>query len=202
MLLNPDQVIRINNLLRVTKPFGDLPVMNRPMSVVWAALDQTLDLMRLPLYHQRLRKPQPAEKAYEAAIQKALALLGAFAVAFEVNQAIVRSSRRWIDSISFQPRPEGMNWTAKHAIAPADLVHHANSQHAYDVALEDFLFLAAKVTYVISRRPAGALPDTVATYAFRLFGDVPAVEGVVRELSPNVSPRYVTLMLANGLALS
>jgi hypothetical protein len=194
MMLNPEQVVRINDFLRLTHPFTDLPVMNRPMNVTWQALNDTLMAMRLPLYHKALRKPMPAEKAYETATQLGLALLGAFAAAVGTKQAIVSSRGRWIDRISFQPRPDGMNWTAEHAIDPQNLVQRRPPDPNQNVQIEDFLFMAAKTTYVIGRHQAGTIPDTTATFAFgESTQGYPWVEAVVRELRTNAAPRYTAL---------
>jgi hypothetical protein len=183
MLLTDDQATRINGLLRATRPFAKLPATNqRPMNTTWQALNDTLMSMRLPLYHRSLRKPVPTEKVYEAAVQNGLALLGAFAATLGTKQAIVSSRGRWIDRISFQPRPDGMNWNAAHAISPEYLVQKRASDPNQAVSLEDFLFMAAKTTYVVARRSAGAIPDITATFAFDVASDgAPTVDGVVRE---------------------
>jgi hypothetical protein len=180
MILNLDQAERICSVLRTTRPFVDLPVTNRPVTDLWSALDSCLMTLRMPLYHKRLRKPPPKPVVYANGVQAGLALVGAFAAGFGTHQAIVSSKDGWIDRISFQPRPESMNWTASHAISPQALVHR--SPISYEVSIEDFLHLAAKVVYAVVAANAGAIPDVTATYAFRHTDETILVDLVVREL--------------------
>jgi hypothetical protein len=179
MQLNLDHAERLCSILRTTRPFANLPVMNQPMATLWSAMDDTLKALRMPLYHKRLRKPPPKPADHLTAIQAGLALVGAFAGTFGTHQAIVSSRHCWIDRISFQPRPESMNWTAQHAISPQELVHR--STMPYEVSLEDFLHLAAKVVYAVARRNAGAMPDATATYTFSQTWETVQVDVVVRE---------------------
>lgn len=180
MQLNPDQADRLCVSLRTTKPFASLPVMNQPTAAVWSALNDTLLALRRPLYHHYLHKPPPKPADRAQAIQAGLALIGAFAALFGTRQAIVSSHHCRIDRISFQPRPEGMNWTGEHAIAPPALVHRASIRQ-YDVSLEDFLHLSAKVVYAVTDRHAGAMPDATATYTFGATDDTIMVALSVRE---------------------
>jgi hypothetical protein len=181
MQLNPDQAERLCALLRITRPFAHLPVTNRPMTTLWAAMDDALMALRMPLYHKRLGKAPPKSADSAKAIQAGLALLGAFASGFGTRQAIVSSRNGWIDRISFQPRPEGINWTAAYAISPQAPVRRASTAIPYAVSIEDFLHLSAKVIYAVAGYNAGAIPDVTATYAFDLTHATIRVAVVVRE---------------------
>jgi hypothetical protein len=58
--------------LRQTIAFQELATATgRPHEILWDAYTQTLLLMRLPLYHKRLRKPAPKPKVYDTAISPA-----------------------------------------------------------------------------------------------------------------------------------
>lgn len=109
--------------LQQSVAFKDLVVMNRPPDTLWHAHNTALLQLRLPLYAYRLqpKKAAPKAKIYDEAIQSGLAILAAFAQQAGTNQAIVRLTDKWFDSISFQPRPSGANWTAEHAITPEAL---------------------------------------------------------------------------------
>ena len=91
--------------LRSTVPFHNLPVTNRPTEELWSAHNTCLLQLRLPLYYDRLRKPQPKQKAYDQAIQSGLAILSSFAAVVDTRQMIVRIERGAPEAISFQPRP-------------------------------------------------------------------------------------------------
>jgi hypothetical protein len=181
MILTLDQAERLTSILRTTRPYVDLPVTNRAMTDLWSAMDDCLLKLRMPLYYRRFRKRPPKPADYHTAIQAGLALVGAFATGMGTNQAIISSRRGWIDRISFQPRPHGMAWSAKHAISPQDLVHAAHTTGPYEVSLEDFLHLSAKVVYAVAHHNAGEIPDATATYAFGRTEDAILVDLVVRE---------------------
>ena len=118
------------------------------MNTVWTALNNTLLALRLPIYHVYLGK------------------------------AIVTSHGGQAHAISFQPRPFGINWTARHAIASAD---DAQLSHGPKVGIDDMLFLAVKVTCVIAGYQAGHMAPSTATSMFRAAH--PIVVVIVREMS-------------------
>lgn len=163
MQIDPDQAARIIILLRGTKPYADDTALTVSSHPLWLAWDTALLALRLPLYHQRLGKRAPKPAAQAVAIQRGLALLAAFAACSGTHQIIVSSQGGWIRSISFQPRPFNMSWTAEHAITPTSLVTRTA---AFQVSVEDILHLAAYVTYAISGCNAGQIVDLTATLKF------------------------------------
>lgn len=107
--------------LRMTAPFTDLSAKSRPKTMVWDAYDSTLLALRHPVHHAYLRKPALKPAAHDASIQAGLAVLAAFARGLNTRQALVRIEGDRCQTISFQPRPFGCNWTAAHAISPESL---------------------------------------------------------------------------------
>ena len=109
-------------------------------------------------------RPRPA--AYETAIQSSLAILEAFAATVGTKQAVLSSQGGRFTSISFQPRPYGVNWTAEHALTLGEtemIFHKARGMH---IEVADMLHLAAKVTLAITRCQAGRMVDAVTTFTF------------------------------------
>jgi hypothetical protein len=133
------------------------------MNTLWDALNQTLLALRLPLHHVYLGKSAPKPKDREAAIQCGLAFLGEFAALADTRQAIVSAAKGHPRSISFQPRPDGFNWTAEHAISGPD---DSMLTRGAAVGNEDVLFLAAKVACAVGGYQAGQMPDLTATFSF------------------------------------
>jgi hypothetical protein len=176
-------------------------VTNRPYPPLWSAMNGCLLDLRLPLYHKRLQKKPPKPAATNLAVQRSLTMLAAFAAACHMGQgyqAVVSSENGWVTSISFQPRPYGMNWTAKHAIDPPEAVLRAGPRSDLEVSIEDVLHLAAKVVHAVAGYQAGALPDLTATYRFgrmRLMSldEVPSVNLIVREHEPSVMVYHANL---------
>ena len=170
-------IARMAEQLLANKRFSDLPAMTRPMNTVWTALNNTLLALRLPIYHVYLGKPAPKRAVREAAIQSALAMLATFANCVGTKQAIVTSHGGHAHAISFQPRPFGINWTARHAIASAD---DAQLSHGPKVGIDDMLFLAVKVTCAIACYQAGHMAPSTATFMFRAAHTIVVV--IVREM--------------------
>jgi len=168
---------RMAERLLADRRFSDLPAMTRPMNTVWTVLNNTLLVLRLPIYHLYLGKPAPKRAVREAAIQSALAMLATFADCVGTKQSIITSHGGHAHAISFQPRPFGINWTARHAIASAD---DAQLSHGPNVGIDDMLFLAVKVTCAIAGYQAGHMAPSTTTF---LFGAAhPAVVVIVREM--------------------
>jgi hypothetical protein len=84
-------------------------------------------------------------------------------------------------SISFQPRPYAVNWTAAHALAVGDVDKMFHKVHAMHVEVSDMLHLAAKVALAITRCQAGWMVDAVTTFTFDPY--VGGVSALVRETS-------------------
>jgi hypothetical protein len=165
MQIPADIIERMLTTLQSSDCFPDAPAMTRSMQTVWNILDDCLHALRLPLYHQRLGK-KPAKAAdHQAAIQRSLALLGAFAAAIGTKQAIVSTENGTVRSISFQPRPYAMNWTAAYAIDPVELTR-STPREPYSVEIEDMLHLAAKIAHAVSGHNIGQMPDGVTTFGF------------------------------------
>ena len=180
--MNDDIAKRLVERLRLMPPFARLPVTNRPMEDLWQALDQTLHAMRLPLYFRRLGKSQPKEAAYEIAIQSSLAILEAFAAIVGTRQAVLSSKNGRFTTISFQPRPYGVNWTAEHALTLGNVDEMFHKVHnAMHIEVSDMLHLAAKVTLAIARCQAGWMVDAVTTFTFDQYAGTVSV--LVREIS-------------------
>jgi hypothetical protein len=163
-----DIIARMLPVLHGSERFSDLPVTIRPMTTVWTALERCLLALRLPLYYRRLGKRPANQKSTDLAIQASFTLLAAFAFACGTKQVIVSSADGYTRSISFQPRPFGMNWTVRYAIYPAHLVHRDEPRRI--VTVEDMLYLAAKLVHAISGHVMGEMPDGTATLQF--FGDL------------------------------
>ena len=179
--MNDDIAKRMVDRLCLTKPFARLPVTNRPMEDLWQALDQTLHALRLPLYFRRLGKAQPKEAAYEIAVQSGLAIIEAFAATVGTRQAVLSSFNGRFTSVSFQPMPYGVNWTAQHALTPGEteMIFHKSSGMHIEVA--DMLHLAPKVALAIVRCQAGQMVDAVTTFMFDWYAGTASV--LVREMS-------------------
>jgi hypothetical protein len=133
---------------------------------LWNALNTTLLELRASIYHVRLGKKAPKLVARQASIQKALALLGAFAATLGTRQAIVSCERGLPRSISFQPQPDGLNWTAKHALS----CKHDIPQPIGLVEIHDFMFLAVKTICAVAHYQMGYMRDGTATFHFALPG--------------------------------
>lgn len=184
MKIDPDTAAFLLHRLRTTRPFADMPVTNRPEQDLWRAFDGCLLQLRLPLYHSRLGKPAPKPKQRVDAIQAALALLAAFARTYDTHQAIITARDRWVRAISFQPRPEGLNWTAEYALHPVPNGDDRHPGEAARVSVEDLLHLAAKVACVIGGFQPGAIPvDFTATLVFNPQGLL-RCDAVLREQTP------------------
>ena len=178
--MNDDIAKRMVERLCLTPPFARLPVTNRPMENLWLAVDQALMALRLPLYFRRLGKSQPKPAAYEIAIQTSLAILEAFAATVGTRQAVLSSEGGRFTSISFQPRPYGVNWTAEHALTVGDVDETFHRVHAMHVEVSDMLHLAAKVTLAITRCKAGWMVDAITTFTFDQYAGTVSV--LVREI--------------------
>jgi len=192
--------------LRQTVPFHSLPVTNRPTEELFEAHNTCLLQLRLPLYYDRLRKPRPREKTFDAAIQSGLAILSSFAATVGTHQAIVRIERGAPEAISFQPRPfSGANWVRPHSISPvaiqADLTDplleidpiDARSTLTMPVSTRDVLHLAGKVATVLALQAEHrTLPSGTATFIFTKDGATPTGRVVYRSLL-NLPARTVEL---------
>lgn len=157
---------RIVSVLQNTRPFQSMSVTSRPLNDLWNALNSTLLELRGSIYHIRLGKKAPKLAARQATIQKCLALLSAFATVFGTRQAIVSCERGLPRSISFQPQPEGLNWTAQHALS----CKHDIPQPIGLVETHDFMFLAVKTVCAIAHYQMGHMRDGTATFQFSLPG--------------------------------
>jgi hypothetical protein len=179
MQLNHTQMAAMVTLLATTGAFNEatLRPTNNRSKPLWNAIDQTALALRLPLYNRRLGK-QPAKPAVrEEAIQKGLALLGAFGTVFDVKQVVVSTKDGQVDRVSFQPRPNGLNWTARHAISPEAMTRIPASP--FEVTGVDFIALAAKLVYAIGGYNAGFIPDVTATYDLRSLNQEIATDVVL-----------------------
>jgi hypothetical protein len=167
-MIDDEIAARMVALLQNTAPFwSKVTVTNRPMETLWWTLNDTDMQLRMPLYHRRLgkREPKPADR--QTAIQSSLAILGAFAAVIGTRQAVLSSEGGHITSISFQPRPFGVNWTAEHAISCLDFDPLYPALRAMHVEVPDILHLARKVVHVIAGCQAGQMVDAVTTFAFQ-----------------------------------
>ncbi len=204
----PDSLITaVVEGLRHTVPFRGLPATSRPTEQLWTAHNDTLLLLRLPLYHDRLRKPRPKQKVYDAAIQAGLAVLGAVARETDTHQAIVRIADGEPDAISFQPRPFGANWTREHGITPTALQQSwsdpllecdpvmGSVSLTMDVSTRDIVHLAAKVALaVVKSTTTSSHPSGTATFTFTRRSFLPEARVVYRPLQPNEPARIVELV--------
>lgn len=164
--MNDDLAERLLDQLRLTQPFFDLPATTRPMNRILDALNRTLLALRMPLYHVHLKKPAPKPKDRAAAVKCGMALLGSFAFCTNTRQAIITTWDGHPRSISFQPRPQGLNWNVPHCIyIPTDAEISAKSA----VETEDMLFLAPKIACAVGGYQAGQMPDLTATFSFGFF---------------------------------
>ena len=84
-------------------------------------------------------------------------------------------------SISFQPRPYGVNWTAEHALTLGDVERSFTKSMRMHIEVSDMLHLAAKVTLAITRCQAGRMVDAVTTFTFDQYAGTVSV--LVREIS-------------------
>jgi hypothetical protein len=186
MQIPSDTVERMLPILRASEHFQSLPATNRHHKYLWNALDRCLLGLRLPLYNQRLGKKPATPKARDAVIQQALTLLGAFATAVGTHRAILSSYQGRMQTISFQPRPYEIQWSAEYAIDPVALTRTTPSEPGM-VTVEDMLFLAAKIVHAVSGHNMNAMPDATSTIEFLSFtaGDNPhsLVHVTVRETS-------------------
>src|ERR1700722_5903183 len=107
--------------------------------------------MRLPLYWRRLGRAIPNPAAYEIAVQSGLAILSTFANTVGTRQAVLSSYAGTIISISFHPRPYGVNWTAEHALSQGEVTTMFPHDHGMHVEVSDMLHLAAKVAHATCR---------------------------------------------------
>jgi hypothetical protein len=167
-------------------------VTNRPFFPLWTALNGCLLDLRMPLYNRRLGKRPAKPIAVDLAIQRGLTVMAAFVEALGLSdgQAIMSSTDGWIKSISFQPRPFGLNWTAQHAIDPPEAVLAAQSRNDYVVDVEDLLHLAAKLVYAICGYNAGVIPDLTATMGFSRADDRVGITVVAREMDSQTVYRF------------
>jgi hypothetical protein len=192
--------------LRQTMPFHSLPASNRLTETLWTAHNDTLLRLRLPLYYDRLRKPRPKQKTYDAAIQSGLAVLGSFALLTGTAQAIIRIDRSTAQAISFQPRPFGANWIVKHGITPAamqvswtDPLLERDPMEVprlltLDVSTRDILHLAGKVALaVVNSTTTDPRSNGVATFTFARTGTQPKARVVYRPLALNAPSHTVVL---------
>jgi hypothetical protein len=198
--------------LRDTVPFRSLPVTNRPLEELWQAHNDTLLKLRLPLHFSRLGKPQPKQKAYDAAIQTGLAELSSFASVVGTNQVIVRIERGAPKAISFQPRPFAVNWVRPHGISPValqtnwtdPLLTHDDFDgritHTTAVSTRDVVHLAGKVALALARQVEhGTHPSGHATFIFNPRGEVPGGRIVYRPLLAGARHKYArTVELASS----
>lgn len=186
MKIDPDTAAYMLHRLKATRPFADMLVTNRPEKDLWRAFDGCLLQLRLPLYHHRLGKTAPKPKLRDDALQACLALLAAFARAYGTAQAVVTARAQWVRAISFQPRPEGMNWTARYALDPLPGHPVRDPGEASRVTIADMLHLAAKASCVLAGYQAGAIAeDYTATFQFRR-GETLGCAVVLREHSGRV----------------
>lgn len=165
-MLIPDDIVQHMLVELYVSDQVTVPATNHPMRDLWHVVNTCHFDLRMPLYHKRLGKKPAKPAAHQNAVRRALAVLTAFAGAARINQAIVSSSAGWIRSISLQPRPHGMNWTADHAIDPPQVIekHHTDGNEA--VTIEDILHLAGKVACAVTGQNAGEMPDATATIVF------------------------------------
>lgn len=165
-MLIPDDIV--NHMLTELHCSDQITITltNRPMRDLWQAVNECHFDLRMPLYHKRLGKKPMKPANHQNAIRRALTILTAFAAAARINQAVVSSSGGWIRSISFQPRPHNMNWTADYAIDPPQEIekHHTDGFEA--VTIEDILHLAGKLACAVTGYNAGEMPDATATIVF------------------------------------
>jgi hypothetical protein len=160
--------------LQNTLPFHDkLPVTNRPQNALWAALNRTLLELRLPLHHDRLRKPRPKPAVYDQAVQSGLAILASFARQAGTQRAITPLRNGIAQKVSFQPRPFDANWTATHALHPPEFCDPKQDPMTRDdprlpqVSIADMLHLARKVAVAFTRsRDDLRTIDGTATFEF------------------------------------
>lgn len=147
----------------------------RRVPPIWYALDRTLCGLRHALYADRLRKAPPRSAAkrrteeveLQKAVRSAFHLLEAFARLHETQQVIITTHRGWPCSVSFQPRPWGMNWTAEHAITFADPAHNIPAaEPVCSVTYEDLAHLAVKAVHAATARQLGKAGDMTATISF------------------------------------
>ena len=175
--MNDDLAARTLAGLRHTAPYCDLRLTDQPVSDLQQVLNTVLVAMRLPLYHRRLGRPAPPDRAYDAAEQQGLAILAAFASAAGVRQAILRADGSIVRSVSFQPRPEGLNWTAEYAIAPIE------KQLAHPISAADVLHLAVKVMDAALRCQWFHAPAGTGTFIFeRSFEDAPSARFIFKDV--------------------
>lgn len=175
-----------------TTGYYPLAATNRPMETLWWTLNSVHLQMRNPLYWTRLKKAKPKDIQYQTALQNGLALLAAGAAAFGTRQAVLSSKDGLVRSISFQPRPFGVNWTAIHALDPGLTVEiFGERPYGMFVEVSDILFLASKVMHLITQNQAGRIVDAVGTFLF--FREPIGADVVVREVS---SGRIYTAALA------
>ena len=179
--MNDDIAQRMVMKLCLTLPFARLPVTNRPMEDLYNALDQALHALRLPLYWRRLGRAMPKPAAYETAVRTGLAILAAFANAVGTKQAVLSSYGGLMTSISFQPRPYGVNWTVDHALAQGDIHTEFTNRHGIYVEVSDMLHLASKVAHATCRCQAGQMVDAVTKFTFDPHDGPASV--LVREVS-------------------
>jgi hypothetical protein len=136
--------------------------------------------------------PKPA--AYEIAVQSGLAILSAFANTVGTRQAVLSSYGGTIVSISFQPRPQGVNWAAEHALSRGDVTSMFPHDDGMHVEVSDMLHLAAKVAHATCRCQSGQMVDAVTTFTFDPQDGPASVqvrEASGREYHANLLPQYL-----------
>lgn len=205
-MIPPETAVKILRALHRHAPEARVPVIAErdPGKMLWTILDETLLLLRLPLYHRRLRKPAPKRTVIEIACGQALWLLDGFAHVYRTQRAIVSTKDRWPAAISFQPAPHGaFGWTATHSLTPAAQTMESFPPERFQVSIADFMHLAAKVVHAIGGHMPGRCPDLTSTIAFEPEGgEVRIVQRLVARPPnlPRVQRYRVTLTLAYEMA--
>lgn len=172
---------RILHLVRTQGFTTSAAISDRPMETLWWMLNRIHLDMRQPLYWTRLKKAKPKDAQYQTALQQGLILLAAGAAAFGTRQAVLSSKDGLVRSISFQPRPFGVNWTALYALDEGLTVEiFGERPKGMHVEISDILFLSSKVMHLITQNQAGRIIDAVGTFLF--FNDPIGADVVVREV--------------------
>lgn len=110
------------------------------------------------------------------------AILGVFARAVNIRQAIVRIECGQLAATSFQPRPFAANWNRDHALSPGALAHPMTdpldlTSLRPTVSTSDMIRLAGKTAMAVAGVVSnGAQADGTVTFEFATApGNLPAV---------------------------
>lgn len=180
-MLIPDEIVNHMLIELGVSDHISIALTNRPMRDLWAVVNECHFDLRMPLFHKRLGKKPAKPAAHTNAVRRALAVLTSFGAAARINQVIVSSSGGWIRSISFQPRPHGINWSAEYAITPLQVIEKHHTGGFESVTVEDIIHLAGKLACAVTGYNAGEMPDATATIVFLHIGSGLHARVVVRE---------------------